>query len=264
MPSGVVTVMSTVPVPAGLVAVILVALATVKLVAGVEPKSTALVPWKLLPLIVTVVPPTAGPLAGATVLIRGGRHRGQQQGCDRRGLVAAVVVGRFAPGCVGMVTGEDGGEYCVSPRIAGKRSGVEDRRGGREGHAVVIIWSIRKADADGGQAATAIVLCRAREDCGPAGGQVAGEGQGGRGDAFASDLEYGAGQYEVSAARGAPTLEAQGALLNVDRARVIDGERDRGRAAACGHFEGSGVVESARAAVVVGHVGGSLEIEGRP
>ena len=53
MPAGVVTVTSTVPVPAGLSAVIVVALTTVKLVAGVVPKSTAVAPVKPVPVIVT-------------------------------------------------------------------------------------------------------------------------------------------------------------------------------------------------------------------
>ena len=43
-----------------------VALFTVKLVAGVEPKSTAVAPVKLVPVMVTVVPPAAGPLDGLT------------------------------------------------------------------------------------------------------------------------------------------------------------------------------------------------------
>ena len=53
-----------VPVPAGLSAVIVVALTTVTLVAAVGPKSTAVAPVKPVPLIVTNVPPDAGPLVG--------------------------------------------------------------------------------------------------------------------------------------------------------------------------------------------------------
>ena len=52
VPSGVVTVRSTVPVPAGLSAVIDVSLMTVKLVAGVVPKSTTVAPVKPVPAIV--------------------------------------------------------------------------------------------------------------------------------------------------------------------------------------------------------------------
>ena len=43
--------------PAGAVAVILVLETTVKLVAGVEPKVTAVAPVKLVPVMVMVVPP---------------------------------------------------------------------------------------------------------------------------------------------------------------------------------------------------------------
>ena len=66
VPPGVTAVTSTVPVPAGLVAVIDVELFTVKLVAGVEPKSTAVAPVRFVPVMVTVVPPAAGPLVGLT------------------------------------------------------------------------------------------------------------------------------------------------------------------------------------------------------
>ena len=50
--------------PAGLVAVIVVSLTTVTPVAAVVPKSTAVAPVKLVPVIVTDVPPAAGPLVG--------------------------------------------------------------------------------------------------------------------------------------------------------------------------------------------------------
>ena len=64
MPAGVITVTSTVPVPAGLSAVIVVSLTTVKSVAAVVPKSTAVAPVNPVPVIVTKVPPAAGPLVG--------------------------------------------------------------------------------------------------------------------------------------------------------------------------------------------------------
>ena len=48
----------------GAVAVIVVSLTTVKLVAAVVPKSTAVAPVKPVPVIVTKVPPAAGPLVG--------------------------------------------------------------------------------------------------------------------------------------------------------------------------------------------------------
>ena len=54
----------TVPLPAGEVAVIDVALLTVNEVAAVPPNRTAFAPVKLLPLMVTGVPPAAGPLFG--------------------------------------------------------------------------------------------------------------------------------------------------------------------------------------------------------
>ena len=55
---------SPVPVPAGLSAVIVVSLTTVTFVAAVVPKSTAVAPVKLVPVIVTRVPPVVGPLVG--------------------------------------------------------------------------------------------------------------------------------------------------------------------------------------------------------
>ena len=64
MPPTAVTRTSTVPVPAGAVAVICVALLTVKPVAAVPPKVTAVVPVKFEPLMVTLVPPVPGPAVG--------------------------------------------------------------------------------------------------------------------------------------------------------------------------------------------------------
>ena len=64
MPPGVVTVTSTIPVPAGLSAVIVVLLTTVTSVAAVVPKSTVGAPVKPVPVIVTNVPPATGPLVG--------------------------------------------------------------------------------------------------------------------------------------------------------------------------------------------------------
>jgi uncharacterized membrane protein len=71
-PPGVVTVISTVPaLPAGEVAVIEVALFTVKLAAFAFPNLTAVAPVKLVPVIVTVVPPPPGPLVGFTAVTVG-------------------------------------------------------------------------------------------------------------------------------------------------------------------------------------------------
>jgi hypothetical protein len=58
------TVMSTVPVPAGLVAVIEVALLTVYEVAEVPPNLTEVAPVKPVPVIATDVPPAVGPDVG--------------------------------------------------------------------------------------------------------------------------------------------------------------------------------------------------------
>jgi hypothetical protein len=64
VPPAVVTRTSTVPVPAGAVAVIEVSLVTVKPVAGVGPKFTAVAPVNPVPVRVTVVPPAVGPAIG--------------------------------------------------------------------------------------------------------------------------------------------------------------------------------------------------------
>ena len=62
VPAGVVTVMCTVPTAlADDVAVICVALLTVKLVAFVLPNFTVVAPMKFVPVIVTLVPPVVGP-----------------------------------------------------------------------------------------------------------------------------------------------------------------------------------------------------------
>ena len=66
VPAGVVTVMSTVPAPAGLVAVIWVSESTVMAAALAVPKATLVAPVKPLPEIVTVVPPAGAPVAGLT------------------------------------------------------------------------------------------------------------------------------------------------------------------------------------------------------
>lgn len=60
-----VTLMPTVPLPAGELATISLSEMTVKLLADVEPKDTPVVPVKPVPVIVTEVPPAAGPSVGA-------------------------------------------------------------------------------------------------------------------------------------------------------------------------------------------------------
>jgi hypothetical protein len=64
MPPAVVTLTSTVPVPVGAVAVIEVAEFTVNVEAGVAANATAVAPVNPVPVIVTTVPPEAGPDVG--------------------------------------------------------------------------------------------------------------------------------------------------------------------------------------------------------
>ena len=64
MPPKVVTVTCTVPEPDGGVAEMLVAEFTLMSVASAVPNLTAVVPVKLVPIIVTLVPPAVGPLGG--------------------------------------------------------------------------------------------------------------------------------------------------------------------------------------------------------
>jgi hypothetical protein len=73
VPPGVVTVTSTAPADAaaGAVAVIDVSEFTVNELTAVAPNATALAPARLLPLIVTDVPPLSGPDDGLTPLTAG-------------------------------------------------------------------------------------------------------------------------------------------------------------------------------------------------
>jgi hypothetical protein len=71
VPAVVITVTSTVPVPAGEEAVTEVGLTTVTPVACTEPKSTVAPVKNPVPLIVTLVPPAAGPLSGLTAVTVG-------------------------------------------------------------------------------------------------------------------------------------------------------------------------------------------------
>jgi hypothetical protein len=74
VPPEVVTVIPTVPaLPAGEVAVIEVALFTVKLAAAVVPNLTRVAPVKAVPAMVTVVPPATGPLVGFTAVTVGAK-----------------------------------------------------------------------------------------------------------------------------------------------------------------------------------------------
>src|SRR5450759_5373907 len=71
VPSGVVTVTSTVPAPGGEIAVIELSESTVKLDALVEPNLTTVAPVNLAPVMVTEVPPVAGPVVGVNAVIVG-------------------------------------------------------------------------------------------------------------------------------------------------------------------------------------------------
>ena len=71
VPEDVVTVISTVPVPAGEVATIWVAEFTVKLEAKIVPNFIAVVPVNPVPVTVTAVPPAAGPPVGEMPVIVG-------------------------------------------------------------------------------------------------------------------------------------------------------------------------------------------------
>ena len=72
MPPTVVTRTSTVPVPAGAVAVIWVAELTVNPVAADPPKVTAVAPEKFVPVMITAVPPVCGPAVDERELTVGG------------------------------------------------------------------------------------------------------------------------------------------------------------------------------------------------
>ncbi len=70
-PPIVVTSIATDPLSPGVVAVIWVGESTVNAVAGVVPKSTAVAVSKWVPVMVTLVPPVAGPDAGVKLVMVG-------------------------------------------------------------------------------------------------------------------------------------------------------------------------------------------------
>ena len=72
MPDGLVTVTSTVPLPAGATAVIELSEFTARCGAAFAPKLTRVAPVKPLPAMLTVVPPASGPPAGEMPLTLGG------------------------------------------------------------------------------------------------------------------------------------------------------------------------------------------------
>ena len=72
VPPGVLTVTSTVPEPAGEVAMTLVAGSALSALALAAPNLTSLAPVRFVPVIVTVVPPLAGPLGSTSVTVGAG------------------------------------------------------------------------------------------------------------------------------------------------------------------------------------------------
>ena len=131
MPPGVVTVTSTVPVPAGLSAVIVVSLTTVTSVAGVVPKSTAVAPVKPVPVIVTNVPPAGGPMVGLMPETVGARDVSKQIG--RRGGRRAARVGDGHVHRAGARRALGRDRRVADDRQVGRRRGAEvDPRGAGE------------------------------------------------------------------------------------------------------------------------------------
>ena len=79
VPPAVMTVTSTLPVPAGALTTIWLEVSLVKVVTGVVPKSTTAGPLRLVPVMVTVVPPLP-PLAGRNA----GHGRGRGSGVGEK------------------------------------------------------------------------------------------------------------------------------------------------------------------------------------
>ena len=90
VPESVVTLTSTVSTPGGEVAVIEVSLFTLKSLERMAPKRTSLTLVKLVPVIVTFVPPTTGPFLGKMLVIVG-------PGGGTGGIVIACVVVALGP-----------------------------------------------------------------------------------------------------------------------------------------------------------------------
>ncbi len=121
VPAGVVTVTSTVPVPAGEVAVIWVSEPTVKEVAGLGPKRTALAPVKPVPVMVTDVPPAAGPEVGLMAVTDGPPVYVNRS----PGLVALVPPGPVTVTCTTPVPAGEVAVICVSETTAKLEAAVE-------------------------------------------------------------------------------------------------------------------------------------------
>ena len=73
VPPAMVTLTLTVPLPVGLLAVILVGLTTTMRVAALAPNRTLAPRTKSAPMMVTTVPPRRGPSRGETEVTRGAR-----------------------------------------------------------------------------------------------------------------------------------------------------------------------------------------------
>ena len=100
-----ITVTSTVPVPAGLDTIIWEAVSLMKLVTCVDPKSTAVASARFMPVIVTSVPPVVGPAAGLTPVTAGrpsrsrprcrwrcwSRRSSHRRSCTHRAGVSASI-----------------------------------------------------------------------------------------------------------------------------------------------------------------------------
>ena len=71
VPAAVVTVMFTVPLPGGLTTVICVP-ESLRILPAAPPKLTLVAPARLVPLIVTTVPPSVVPLDGEIAVTAGG------------------------------------------------------------------------------------------------------------------------------------------------------------------------------------------------
>jgi len=118
VPPAVVTVTSTVPIPAGEVAVIWVALLTAKEAAALLPNLTAVAPEKLVPVMVTLVPPGVGPVFGLTLVTVGAATIGE--------LIRRIVGAGTARGGYRYINGTDPswrGRGDLSWAVDGERAG---------------------------------------------------------------------------------------------------------------------------------------------
>ena len=135
VPFGVTTVISTVPSAAGLTRTIWVAVSLAKLVTAVVPNSTSVAPDRSRPVMVTVVPPVAGPLVGLIPVTTGTNSEGTD--VRRAGANNATLVS-------GDPTNGDAGKVCCQgDRVS--RAGVvcETGAGQWRGRAVAMAVPVR-------------------------------------------------------------------------------------------------------------------------